>query len=644
MKEVPMKKLLTMGALLFLLVLALAPAQAEMRGYVKGQGYVYVHLGEYPYEADGTVKPLLWRVLEVRDNRALLLTEYIIDTSQIIFETDEKVIEAHSFRRINSFEESDLFPLLSTEYLDRMLGTSPLRNALIPEPNGATLFMLNDEAMLTSAYGFDSARWAEWPDRIRSHEAEGTPYAIKQRGLYVAYQNEKSSYWVATVKEPSDYKLQIVGFNGHLSYGAYTRVNIGLRLALRLDLNQVDLTGGDGSKDFPYKLAYNGTAPAPTAAPAITPAATEAPASPLSGIPEMTAEPIAQAAPETPAPTDIPLPTEAPAQESKNTVTLSFVGDCSIGDSEQYTKAASSYHTCLSKNGYAWPFSLVKDYLENDDLTVANLEVVFTTRTRHTDKKYNLVGNPEFTQVLKEGSVEMVNTVNNHCMDFLDAGYVESLGHLDEAGILHFGTIYPGLANQHDDLGKVQVGDLLFGFVGFSYPQDYDAPKIASRIAALRSQGCDVVIVSLHWGRETYMTPDSWQYPFARQIIDAGADMIWGHHPHVIQPIVMYKGKPILFSAGNFTFGTMSDVDPSTGIFQVTYEKTESGAELKQLRVIPCKTQPSPDFRPIELTSEKERQDVFKKLVLKKEMTSMQNPPASFLETGVIEFENGQMK
>ena len=158
-----------------------------------------------------------------------------------------------------------------------------------------------------------------------------------------------------------------------------------------------------------------------------------------------------------------------------------------------------------------------------------------------------------------------------------------------------------------------------------------------------------MVIVSLHWGRETYMTPESWQYPYARQLIDAGADVIWGHHPHVIQPIVLYKDKPILFSTGNFTFGTMSDVDPSTGIFQITFEKTETGAQIKELRVIPCTTQPSPDFRPKELTEEKDRQKYYniivgevKKLVLKKAMANMQNPPASFLETGVIQFENGQ--
>ena len=117
-----MKKTLTLGALLALLLLLLVPAQAEIQGFAKGQGYQYVYFGEYPYERDGTVQPVLWRVLSVRDSKALLLTEYIIDTDQIIFVTDQKIIENHSYRRIETFEESDLFPKLSTEYVDRLLG------------------------------------------------------------------------------------------------------------------------------------------------------------------------------------------------------------------------------------------------------------------------------------------------------------------------------------------------------------------------------------------------------------------------------------------------------------------------------------------------------------------------------------------
>lgn len=335
----------------------------------------------------------------------------------------------------------------------------------------------------------------------------------------------------------------------------------------------------------------------------------------------------------------------AGAEEDGGETVLSFVGDCSIGDAYQYEGSATSYHSVIDAKGYAWPFSLVKEYLEADDLTVANLEVVFTTKTAHRDKRYNLRGDLDHVNVLLEGSVEMVCTVNNHCMDFHKAGYEESIAALDAAGISRFGTVYPGQENGFDDLGVKDVNGIRVGFVGFSYPQDYDQKRIASRIRILKEeQGCDLVVVSLHWGRETYMTPESSQVTYAKAVIDAGADVIWGHHPHVIQPILFYKGKPILFSTGNFTFGTMSDVDPSTGIFQLAYERVNGEVLLKRLQVIPCRTQGSGDYRPYVLTEEAARQAVFSKLVMKKSYKGCVNPPDSFLTTGIVLFENGEIQ
>lgn len=617
-----MKKSLIFGLLLLLCWLPLAAqGEASLQGYQKGQGYQYVLLGEYPYEKDGTVCPVLWRVLEAKDGQALLLTEYIIDTSQVIFETDERVIEKRTYRRISRYDESDLYTYLNSTGLDTLLGDDPIRNALLEEPGGGKLFILTSEQFLTTDYGFSANMWNEQ----KSRQAVGTPYAIKQRNLYVDGSINKSPYWAATVKAPEDYKLQLVGYNGHLSWGAYTRVNVGLRLSMRLDLSRLSISSGQGTKDAPYTLAYAGQAAQPEQ--------NVLPESTVAALPAATAAPSPTAQPEA-----------LPAEKSDGEITLSFVGDCSVGDSEQYKKASSSYHTMIDANGYAWPFSLVKQYLEADDLTIANLEVVFTTRAKHTDKMYNLVADPDHVQILLEGSVELVNTVNNHCMDFMQTGYQDSIETLDAAGIGRFGSVYPGQQHGYDDLAVQDVGDLRIGFIGFTYPQDSDQKKIASRIKKLREEeGCDLVVVSLHWGRETHMTPESWQRTYARQVINAGADVIWGHHPHVIQPIQFYKGKPILYSTGNFTFGTMSSVDPSTGIFQLTYEKQDGAAVLKQLQVIPCQTQPSPDFRPYELTDAAERRAVFEKLVFSKEYSNCQNPPASFLETGVIAFENGQM-
>lgn len=239
---------------LMLLMLACSAAVAEdaPRGYVKGEGYQYVQLGEYPYEKDGTVKPVLWRILEVSDDKALLLTEYVIDAKQMIFETDKKIIEKRKYRRITSYAESDLYQYLNTQGMEDLFGEDPIRQAFIEEEGGGKLFILNTSQYLTPAYGFTKARYGV----TRSRYAKPTPYALAQ-GVYKD-RNGNAPYWASTVKSPKGYQMQLVGYDGHMSWGAYTRVNVGLRLNVRLDLTQLTLSGGDGTKENPFIYTYSG--------------------------------------------------------------------------------------------------------------------------------------------------------------------------------------------------------------------------------------------------------------------------------------------------------------------------------------------------------------------------------------------------
>ena len=135
------------------------------------------------------------------------------------------------------------------------------------------------------------------------------------------------------------------------------------------------------------------------------------------------------------------------------------------------------------------------------------------------------------------------------------------------------------------------------------------------------------------------MTQNASQVPFATQLIDGGADVVYGHHPHVLQPMMFYKGKPILFSTGNFTFGTMSKVDPNTGIFRLTYRKTEEKVTLAEIRVVPCQTSGAGDYRPFELTDEEQRKKVFRILTAKKPGKNCDNPPEYFTDTGIVMFD-----
>ncbi len=326
-----------------------------------------------------------------------------------------------------------------------------------------------------------------------------------------------------------------------------------------------------------------------------------------------------------------------------DTLILSFIGDCSIGDSFSSRNYDKGYAKTVDKNGYDWPFSLVRSYLDADDVTVANLEVVFTTGKKQANKGINLAADPKYVQVLLHSGVDVVNTANNHSFDFLAAGYQESMKTLDDAGISHFGTISPGTVSMTDQILAYNVKGIKIGFVGFTYPQDSDIKRIEKRIQSLRDQGCSLVIASLHWGRELRTAPNSGQYSYAKKILDLGADVIYGHHPHILQPVHFYKGKPIFYSVGNFTFGTMGIADPDTGIFQLRYRLTKEGPELVNFTVIPCRTQGTGDYRPYELKEETERQAMLNKLVFRRETRGMQNLPVTFIQTGSVDFSNGEM-
>ncbi len=647
------------------LLLCLVPEMAGaagLRGYERGNGWQYVYLGEYPYERDGTTAPVLWRILEVSDGKALLMTEYIIDTQQVVFESDPRKIERNEYRRLTCYADSDLYTWMNTTALDTLLGDDPIRNALVEEPGGGKFFILTMEQFLNADYGFAPNRWDNQPTR----HATGTPYAIRARGLYVDMEISKSPYWAADIKSVDGYRLALVGYNGHLSWGGYTRTNVGIRPSVRLDLSQIKVQSGTGTKKNPYVLVSTDSLAAvrpaqasakpnaePTLEPTplpkvvVTPKAKKKPKA--EATPKATATPTAVVIPKatvipTAAPTLTPSPTPTRVPGSEGEVLLSFVGDCSIGDSAQFVTYADSYHSTVDEKGYDWIFSLVKEYLSADDLTIANLEAVLTTKVAHTDKMYNLKAAPDHVNILTAGSIEVVNTVNNHCMDFYRGGYVDMVAHLDNAGVGHFGSVYTTQPDGYDELAVREIGGIRIGFMGFSYPQESEKKKIANRVRILKEeQGCDLVVVSLHWGRETQGKPEPGQVAFAKAAIDAGADVIYGHHPHVIQPIHFYKGKPILYSTGNFTFGTMSQVDPATGIFQLAYEKVGGEVFLKRLQVIPCQTQNDPDYRPRVLTDPAERRAVFKKLRMTTNYAKCENLPESFLETGTVYFENGKM-
>ena len=336
---------------------------------------------------------------------------------------------------------------------------------------------------------------------------------------------------------------------------------------------------------------------------------------------------------------------ESPAGKSEEapgegTALVSFLGDCSIGDPAGTDKRAKSYHAVVDREGYAWPLSLVQQYIGTDDMTVGNLEVVITDRKKHKNIVYPLRADADHVNVLLEGSIDVVNTANNHCYDFYRDGYADTLQALDEAGVDHFGSVNYTRKNGFDDVLVKEINGIRFGFFGLTYPSDNDLPHVEELIGKLRNEEhCDYIIASLHWGRETYTFPQQNGVKFARKILNLGADMIYGHHPHVLQPVAFYENKPILFSTGNCTFGMLSsNLDRHAAIFRLTFEKTDSGVVPRKLEAIPCRYYKTDDYRIEEETDETEREKTFKILSPGKNILDCTYPPESFLKTGVVYF------
>ena len=325
--------------------------------------------------------------------------------------------------------------------------------------------------------------------------------------------------------------------------------------------------------------------------------------------------------------------------EAPGTMTLSFIGDCSLGDAVQFRNAKSGFTAAILENGVEWPFSTVAEYFTADDCTFANLEVVLTEHAgQKANKAYPLIGRPEFAQCLTAGGIDVVNTVNNHCRDFGAVGYNDTLANLEAAGVACFGSTDWGNHPEWDIIISREVKGCRIGMIGLSYPQDSDLKHIADGIRRLREEeGCQLIVVSLHWGREAHLTPNAGQFPFARKVIDSGADVVWGHHPHVLQPTYFYKGKPIFFSTGNFVFGTISSLDPYTGIFQLTYDlDAEGNPTLRRFSTVPLRFRKGGgEFRPLVLTEEADIR-TFRSRVLGKAVKSVDALPEGFLDTGEV--------
>ena len=268
----------------------------------------------------------------------------------------------------------------------------------------------------------------------------------------------------------------------------------------------------------------------------------------------------------------------------ETTITISAAGDCTLGTDEGFNYKRSFKGKYDAVQDPAYFFQNVQPVFAQDDLTIVNMEGTLTEETTREPKQFAFKGDAEYAKILTAGAVETANLANNHSFDYGKKSYEDTITALEAEGISSFG--YERTAVM--DIKGVKVG--LAGV--YELAEHIDCKQdLLDNIASLKEQGAQIIIVSFHWGQEKENVPNDVQVELAHTAIDNGADLVLGHHPHVLQGIEEYKGKNIVYSLGNFCFGGNSaPSDMDTMIFQQTFTVKDGKLQEDNVtNILPCK-------------------------------------------------------
>lgn len=306
--------------------------------------------------------------------------------------------------------------------------------------------------------------------------------------------------------------------------------------------------------------------------------------------------------------------------------TISAVGDCTFGTDENFAYEGSMPAKYDEVGDFNYFFENVKSVFEADDLTIVNFEGTLTDSTTREDKQFAFKADKSYAEILTDGFVEAANLANNHSKDYGEQSYNDTMDALDEAGITNFG---------YDRVAIKKVKGIKVGLVGTYVLADGLGVKdsMEKNIQDLKDEGAQVIIASFHWGEEKAEYPNDVQVELAHAAIDAGADLVLGHYPHVLQGIEQYKGKNIVYSLGNFCFGgNMYPSDMDTMIFQQTF--TLKGGKLQEdnvTNIIPCSISSVEDYnnyQPTPAAGEKET-EILNKITQRSQGLSNENTEES---------------
>lgn len=255
---------------------------------------------------------------------------------------------------------------------------------------------------------------------------------------------------------------------------------------------------------------------------------------------------------------------------------LSFVGDNVLGDYKGSSGATfnAKFEEVGGDLGY---FSLgVREVLQADDLSIGNMEGVLSDKPLKNafDKPFSFKGASKYAKILTTAGFEAMNIANNHSRDYGKQGFEDTITHLRAQHLAVFGE---GIVHIYEVNG-IKIG--LAGHRGWNLGIK---PQVAREIKALRDQGAELVIFTFHWGEERQHYPNAAQRELAHFTIDSGADMVIGHHPHVLQGVETYKGKKIVYSLGNFIYGgAKNPADKDSMIYQTRFIRLDSARKRRE--------------------------------------------------------------
>jgi poly-gamma-glutamate synthesis protein (capsule biosynthesis protein) len=261
-------------------------------------------------------------------------------------------------------------------------------------------------------------------------------------------------------------------------------------------------------------------------------------------------------------------------------ITILHVGDVML---DRYVQVL------IDRHGIDWVFAPLLDtypnFFSDPDLMVMNLEGPFAAQRINTTKSIAFRFDPLYAVYLADIGVDVVSLANNHSLDMGSVAFEETKEHLDAVGIRYAGEQY---AVTSSSLYIEEVASTTIAFVAINDTHPGTDIDRAIELITYAETVADLTIITIHWGAEYQLVSNERQQMLARQFVDAGADAVIGHHPHVVQEVEMYNGAPIAYSLGNFVFDQYFSVDTQQGLgVRLTIlDDTVQGLELIPLHMI----------------------------------------------------------